>query len=173
MGKIFIFNVPSRHILVLFWLDWDRGLHRNHLESCFPWSSGIFPASYSSVLSALHFFLNEIGQLINSGYRTKPKFQQQQYYLWIWIEGQELFKNSSVLRKLAIWNVPLLFWNIFLSCVFQHFPLTIFLPNSVKQVLHLSNVCYAITLPLLTFLNICLSVSLPTKYSMIFENSMQ
>lgn len=41
---------------VLFWLDQVFDLHRNHLESSFPWSSGIFPASYSSVLSALHFF---------------------------------------------------------------------------------------------------------------------
>lgn len=72
---------------VLFWLDQVFDLHRNHLESSFPWSSGIFPASYSSVLSALHFFLNEIGQLINSSYSTKPKSQQQQYYLWNWIEG--------------------------------------------------------------------------------------
>lgn len=113
MGENFVFNVPSRHTLVLFWLDWDFGLHRNHLESRFPWSSGIFPASYSSVLSALHFFLNEIGQLISCGYSTKPKFQQQQYYLWIWIEGHELFKYSSTLRKLAIWNALLLFWNPF------------------------------------------------------------
>ena len=104
LGKIFFFNVPSRHTLLLFWLDQEFGLHRNHLESCFPCSSGIFPASYSSVLSALHFFLNEIGQLINSGYSTKPKFQQQQYYLWNWSEGRELFKYSSTLRKQAIWN---------------------------------------------------------------------
>lgn len=131
LGKNFFFNVPSRHTLVLFWLDQEFGLHRNHLESCFPWNSGIFPASYSSVLSALHFFLNEIGQLINSGYSTEPKFQQQQYYLWIWIEGHELFKHSSTLRKLAIWNIPLLFWNSFLSCVFHYFPLNFFLIVSV------------------------------------------
>ena len=36
LGKFFSFNVPSRHTLVLFWLDQEFGLHRNHLESCFP-----------------------------------------------------------------------------------------------------------------------------------------
>lgn len=136
MGEIFFFNVPSRHTLVLFWLDQDLGLHRNHLESWFPWSSGIFPASFSSVLSALHFFFNEKGQLINSGYSTKPKFQQQQYYLWIWAEGHELFKYSSTLRKLAVWNIPLLFWNTFLSWVFHHFPLTVFLTVSCRAFIY-------------------------------------
>lgn len=129
MGENFFYNVPSRYTLVLFWLDQDFGLHRNRLESCFPWSSGIFPASYSSVLSALHFPLNETGQLINCGYSTKPKLQQQQYYLWIWTEGHELFKYSSTLRKLAIWNALLFFQNSFLSCVFHHFPLPFFSPQ--------------------------------------------
>lgn len=169
LGKIFFFNVPSRHTLVLFWLDQEFGLHRNHLESCFPCSSGIFPASYSSVLSALHFFLNEIGQLINSGYSTKPKFQQQQYYLWNWSEGRELFKYSSTLRKQAIWNA-LLFWNSFLSCAFLHFPLVFFLLNSVTQAIHLLNIPYATVPPLLIFLNVYLNVSLPTKCGMILEH---
>lgn len=171
MGKNFFFNVPSRHTLVLFWLDQEFGLHRNRLESCFPWSSGIFPASYSSVPSALHFFLNEIGQLINSGYSTKPKFQQQQYYLWNWIEGHELLKYSSTLRKQAIWNAPL-FWNSFLSHVFLHFPLVFLLRKSVMQAIHLWNVCYAIVSPLLVLLNMYVNVSLPTKCGMILEHPM-
>lgn len=118
---------------MLFWLDQEFGLYRNHLENCFPWNSGIFPASYSSVLSALHFSLNETGQLINSGDSTKPKFQQQQYYLWIWIESHELLKHSSTLRKLALCNIPLLFWNSCLSCVFYHFPPAFFLTNSAHS----------------------------------------
>lgn len=57
-------------------------------------------------------FFTQWNRTINKPWlQYEPKFQQKQYYPWIWTEGHKLSKHSPTLRKLAIWKVLLLFWN--------------------------------------------------------------
>lgn len=137
MGGNFFCNVPSRYTLVLFWLDQDFGLHRNRLESCFPWSSGIFPASYSSVLSALHFPLNETVQLINCGYSTKPKLQQAAILSLDLDWGAWVIQIQFNSQKVGHLECTLIFSKLFSFLCFPSFSSHLFSPQEWMSIIQL------------------------------------
>lgn len=136
--------------------------HSNHWETA---SHGQWSTSRESLQGPVCFaFFPQWNRTINKLWlQYEPKFQQKQYYLWIWIEGHKLSKHSSTLRTLAIWKVLLLFWNSFLSSVFHHFLLVFFSPQQCMEGNKVLEYSLVLRL-LLIFLNIYFSVTVPADY---------
>lgn len=73
------------------------GLHSKNwkAESCFSWSGGAF--QLVTPVPCLLCIFPQWNRTINKLWsRCEPKFQQKQYYLWIWIEGHKLSKHIQL-----------------------------------------------------------------------------
>lgn len=134
-------------------------LHRNHWEA----ASHEKVEHFQLQCSVCFTFFPQWNRTINKVWlQYKPKFQQKQYYLWIWIEGHKLSKHSSTLRKLAIWKVLLLFWISFFL-MFSIIFFLLFFSNSTWRAF-----CSWIFTNFKTSdLNIHFNATVPTEYGMI------
>lgn len=141
------------------------GLHGKHwkAESCFPWSGGAF--QLVTPVPCLLCIFPQWNRTINKLWlQHEPKFQQKQYYLWIWNWGTQVIQTQFNSQKVGRLESTLIILKFFSFFCFPSFSSCFFFPSLTVHGGH-SVIEYSLILRLLLIsLNIHFNVTVPNDY---------